>query len=292
MELHSILFLDHPCNESIAQEFTGLCDNGISIDNSKAEVIYTQFNGIDYDSFPNLKYVVCPCTNIDHLSPELATHIEFIHLDDPKKLYASVNSSPEWVINQIFNLLKHNRDPSDELVGKSIGFVGYGRMMQKVAQLMSGYINYGAVEMLYYDKKEPEFFTHSLIRKIKSINTILSHCDIIAIGLTANKETKNVIGYDSFMAMEENRPYFLNNSRSSVVEEGALIRAIENNNLRGVALDVIEDYSTQAQNKLRMWAVSPRNVYVTPHIAGRGAQSREATDRIILESLKEKLNEE
>lgn len=290
MKPHSILFQDDLASEYIASEFLSLFEHDLNTDMSKIEVIYTHFTPIDYDCFENLKYVVCPCTNVNHLkecgSPE---GVKFIYLDDTRKLFNKVNSSPEWVINQIFNLIKHNKEKSDELVGKTIGFIGYGRMMQRVAQLLSGYVNYGNVCMSYWDLKEPEFFIHSSVIRCSNMESLIESSDIIVVGLSENEKTEGLIDGRAFNCIQEKGSYFINNSRSSIVDEYDLIEAIERNILKGVALDVIENYTESSKKTLYLWANGPRNVHVTPHIAGKGVQSREATDRIVLEALKKEL---
>jgi phosphoglycerate dehydrogenase-like enzyme len=250
-----------------------------------SECVYTHFTKLNYKNYENLKFVLCPCTDIRHLEPGLAPEdTKFIYLTDKNVLFEKVVSSAEWVVWSLLRLLKYDLNAQEELHHKSIGFVGFGRMMQRVAKMLSGC----RVTMYYYDNDAENYYLERA-QRCADVNNIYLNCDIVVIGLSQNKQTMNFVDIDSFQLMKEGkRPYFLNNSRSSIVNGEALVNAITSNVLRGCALDVIEDYTNEVKTDLYR-LVYKKNLIITPHIAGKGIQSRINTDKIILDIFKKEV---
>jgi phosphoglycerate dehydrogenase-like enzyme len=272
-----MIFLDQATNK---RDFLRVAKNL-----GEKEVIYTHFTKINFSDYENLKYVICPCTDISHLGP-VPEGTTCIYLMDKLKLFEKVVSSAEWVVHNLFRLLKHNPEEQDELRGKSIGFVGFGRMMQRVAKMLSCC----EVEMYYYDKKEPEFYSTG-VEKCRFADNIFATCDIVIVGLSLNNSTANFVGSYQFKLMSEKRAYFINNSRSAIVDGKALLGALKENWLRGCALDVTESYDYDLKKALFDFVYKKRNAIITPHIAGKGVQSRINTDKIVLGVFKEVLSE-
>lgn len=265
-----VQFLDKATNETELLQISSKFKAG--------EVIYTHHTKINYGEYPGLKYVICPCTDISHLNPR-PEGVTFIYLANKKMLYDKVVSSAEWVVYNIFRLLKNKGMEQDELRGKVVSFIGYGRMMQRAAKMLYGC----EVAMYYYDKNSPMFFDSGAM--YKDPGWIYENSDIVIVGLSKNKSTTHFIDFNEFNKMIGKRPYFLNNSRSVIVRGEALLWMVERDYLRGCAIDVFEDYSTVVvQELLRLQ--EQRNLIITPHIAGKGVQSRRATDNIVLELFK------
>lgn len=271
-----IKFLDHPKNY---EEFLKIPNihiaEGIDEDVS---CIYTHFEKIDFDLYKNLRFVFCPCTNIDHLNaPE---NIRVFNLNNQDWLYHNVKSTAEWTLYAMLSLLRNNKD---ELNGKTVGFIGFGRIGQQVAKMLSGF----NVRVIYYDIKEPMYYIKG---EFKSLEYILVNSDIITIHLISDDSTYNFISdqeFDLIKAYNNKRPYFINSSRSRVVDGEALINAIETYTFSGVMLDVIEDYSTLVKDRL-MGAISKyiNNTILSFHTAGTGTVSRNKTDELMLKKLK------
>ena len=254
---------------------------------SDINVIYTHLKTIDWERYPNLRFVLCPCTNYDHLKP-IPEGIEVIYLNDPEFLYTYIKSTAEWTIYSMLTLLRNNRD---ELSGSKVGLIGYGRIGQQVASMLKGF----DCSVYYFDKKEPKFNTSIFPTKQHDIKSIFSFADIISVHLSVNEETKGIIDKKCFDYIGEQRPYFINSSRSCIVEPNSLISAIWDKKLSGVALDVIEDYTPEQKNTLYDFTREHyANTVITPHIAGRCRPSRAMTDTFVLNKLlyKEGVNDE
>lgn len=143
--MRPILFLDEPYHS-----YPNMMDDE-RFTKSQVEVIYTHFTKVNYAMYPNLKVVLCPCTGIKHLNPESQPDIKFINLYNKEWLFNNALSTAEWTLAAMFKLLRRNRD---ELNGKTIGFIGFGRVAQQVTKMLSGF----NVNIKYYDINVPKFY--------------------------------------------------------------------------------------------------------------------------------------
>lgn len=280
-----ILFLDEPVQDIIKQEGILYVREKAVYNPKKVEIIYTHFTEINYEKFPNLKYVLCPCTGIKHLNPEEHPNVNFIYLDDKEWLFNNALSTAEWTFYAMLKMLRHKRD---ELNGKSIGFVGFGRVAQQVCRMLQGF----NVVIGYTDIKEPKYFKKGAIKC--NLTTVLK-CDIVSVHLAETRFTRNFISKPEFKIMSNSavKPYFVNSSRSSIVDGNELMSAIGRLVFSGVMLDVFEDYEAQIQKEL--WVMNSDyflNVHMTPHIAGKGKVSRDNTDDFVFQKLNNFLRRE
>lgn len=285
-----IKFYAEPETDLLKDSFSSLFDDpGENYIDDEVVCIYTHFTQPEYVKYKNLKYVVAPCTNILHLNPDSHPDIKFIYLDTSNnhilpRLYLSVHSSAEWVVSALYRILKF--DKSVELRGKSVGFIGYGRMGQLIAKKLST----SEVEISYFSVKEASLYINSKIKRVDTMDEILTNSDIIIMGCTYDTVTDNIIDSEEFKKMCK-KPYFINNTRSRVVNGLSLINAIQNGFLRGCGIDVYEQYPSYVQTALsNMGADSSVNLYFTRHVAGKGGPSRIATDQIVYDELKGILN--
>lgn len=254
-------------------------------DKAKAHAIYMHFEDIDFSEFPNLKYVLCPATNINHLK-NLKKDIKIIYLDNKIYLFKYVQSTAEMCMWGTLNLLKRTHTQQygllDELNDKIVGFVGFGRIAQQFARMLIGF---GVKNIYYYDPNPYLYLSNMEVRYVTFIdfNTLLEFSDIISINCTADVITKDLISDDEFDIMAK-QPYFINTSRGSVVNGKALLRAVSYGKITGFYLDVIDSYDNETLLELYKYAKSGHS-FITQHIAGKGRLSRESTDLYVAEQL-------
>ncbi len=173
-----------------------------------------------------------------------------------------------------FNGLKKNYEKGIELRGKTIGIVGFGRIGQATAKIALGL----GMRVLTYDKFdtpnqiEVEFFDGQKltfgVEKV-SMEEILKASDMISLHVPA--QDGYVIG-EKELDMMKTDAMLVNASRGGVVDEIALLKALEAGKLRAAALDVFEKEPTPDVQIL----MNP-NLSLSPHI---GAATLEAQDRI------------
>lgn len=173
-----------------------------------------------------------------------------------------------------FKALKKNYAGGSELRGKTLGVIGFGRIGQETAKIGLGV----GMNVLAYDKfidkadVEVKLFNGSSIEvpiTISSMEEVLSQSDFISLHVPA--QDKPVIGKEELDMMKEGAG-LVNAARGGVIDEVALVAALDSGKLSFAGLDTFENEPTPAMKLLMHSKIS-----LTPHI---GAATNEAQDRI------------
>jgi len=159
-----------------------------------------------------------------------------------------------------------------ELMGKTIGIIGLGRIGTAVAHRLKSF----DVSLLYQDVAERKDLEEELGIRHASLNNLLSTSDIITFHTPLTSETHHLISHREFNMMKKG-VYLVNTARGKIIDEKALIDALRSGKVAGAALDVFEEEPPRADNPL----LSLENVVLTPHV---GASSREAMRRMAIQS--------
>ncbi|MGB0198675.1 MAG: D-2-hydroxyacid dehydrogenase [Flavobacteriaceae bacterium] len=173
-----------------------------------------------------------------------------------------------------FKALKKNYAGGIELRGKTLGVIGFGRIGQETAKIALGV----GMNVLAYDKfmdkadVEVKLFNGASVNvpiNISSMEDVLSQSDFISLHVPA--QDKPVIGKTELDMMKEGAG-LVNAARGGVVDEVALVNALDSGKLSFAGLDTFDNEPTPAMKLLMHHKVS-----LTPHI---GAATKEAQDRI------------
>jgi D-3-phosphoglycerate dehydrogenase/(S)-sulfolactate dehydrogenase len=160
-----------------------------------------------------------------------------------------------------------------EVTGKTLGIIGVGRIGKRVAQIARGF----AMTVLGYDALEDAAFAQSVGLRYVGLRELLSQSDIVTIHAPKLPETTNLINAETLRWMKPTA-YLINTARGGIVDERALLDALNEERLTGAALDVFEQEPLPADHPLR---THPK-VIVTPHIAGISAESHR---RMVLQAM-------
>lgn len=157
-----------------------------------------------------------------------------------------------------------------EILGKKLGVVGFGRIGVSTANKARAL----GMDIVVYDPfVDAESLKAMETRAtMTSLESVLQQADFISCHLPATKNTLNLLDESKFALMKPSA-YFINTSRGEVVNEEALLFALQNNKIAGAALDVRakEPPSDSAFNAMD-------NVILLPHI---GAFTREGQSRVV-----------
>lgn len=155
---------------------------------------------------------------------------------------------------------------SFELKGKTLGIIGMGRIGTQVARLAKAF----GMRILVHDVIElDKDVLNEVGAKVVPLDELLSSSDIVTLHVTLTDETYHMIDEEKLSKMKKGA-YMINTSRGAVVDEKALLNALKNGSIKGVALDVFEVEPPGSSELVKL-----HNVVTTPHI---GAQTREAQD--------------
>ncbi len=152
------------------------------------------------------------------------------------------------------------------LVGKTIGLLGLGAIGKETARRLAGF----DCRILAYDAAPDETFARLHNIQITSLPDLLHESDFVSLHLPLLPETRLLVD-DRFLAQMKPGAYLINTARGELVDETALLRALENSRLRGAALDVFAKEPPDPDHPL----LKLKQVIAVPHI---GAQTDGATN--------------
>jgi D-3-phosphoglycerate dehydrogenase len=151
-----------------------------------------------------------------------------------------------------------------ELAGKTIGLIGFGAIGRLVARRLSGF----EPRLLVYDP----FLTPALIEEsggeAVSLETLLRQSDVVSLHARLLPETEGLIGWDE-LALMKPTAYLINTARAGLINEEALVDALQRGTLAGAALDVFWHEPLPADSPL----LRMKNVTLNSHIAGTTVDS-------------------
>jgi len=223
---------------------------------------------VDYAISKGIKVINTPAAS----SPSVA-ELVFAHLYSGFRFLHDSNRQMPVRGSSQFSELKKNYGEGMELRGKTIGIIGFGKIGIEVARIAVGVgMDVIAVDQLI-DKTSLDFSFNGQSVKLeietKTLEYALKNSDVISLHIPA--QNGYVIGREQFDIMKEGSAV-INCARGGVVDEKAMIDALNSGKLSFAGLDVFEDEPVPSVELL-----SHPKVSVTPHI---GAATIEAQDRI------------
>ncbi len=150
-----------------------------------------------------------------------------------------------------------------ELYGKTLGLVGYGRIARLVAERAQAF----GMTIVAFDP-----YLDEADAQLLPLDEVLVHSDYVSCHMPATAETRGMLSRERLTKMKPSA-FFINAARGEVVDESALIEALQDKRIAGAALDVRADEppATGGLNDMP-------NVILTPHV---GAFTHEAQDRVV-----------
>lgn len=225
----------------------------------------------------NLKLVVRAGVGLDNVDLEYAKEKGIIVFNTPK---ASSVSVAELTIGHMLCISRFintanvtmlegkwekKKYKGTEIYGKTLGLIGFGRIAREVAKRANAL----GMNVIYYDIagkcEEYEEF------KCCTLEYLLKNSDFISVHIPFNKDRGALLKEEEFNIMKDG-VYIINCARGGVIEEEALLKALNNGKVTAAALDVFEN-----EPKPKKELINHERVSVTPHI---GASTKEAQMRI------------
>ena len=249
------------------------------------------------DAASNLQYIVIPATGTDRIDCQYAESkgITILSLRGETEFLNTITPTAELALGLIIALFRklipaeasvregtwdRNRFRGHSLYGKTLGIVGLGRL----GKMMQTYGTALGMNIMFTSPKEKDSVP---------LNTLLQESDIVSLHVHLSEDTEGMIGEKELNLMKEGA-ILINTSRGKVVDEAAILQALEQNILAGYATDVLADElqfeQDRAESALIEYAKTHDNVIITPHIGGATVEARTATDLFIAEKLKQAIS--
>ena len=289
-------------NEKVAQE-----NLEKFINDEKIEILLvrsaTKVKSKLIDNCPNLKIIGRGGVGMDNIDVKYAqkkgkevyntpgassssvAELVFAHLFSISRFLHQSNREMPLNGETAFKSLKKKYSKGTELKGKKIGIIGLGKIGQEVAKIAIGL----GMEIIAHDKfiqkcnLELQFYNQNKIifeLETTSIESLLKKSDYITVHIPKNQE-KAVIGKKEIKMMKKGVS-IINTARGGVIDELALLEAIENGHVIAAGLDVFENEPEPSINLLMNEKIS-----LSPHIGG---STIEAQDKIGFELAEKIIN--
>jgi D-3-phosphoglycerate dehydrogenase / 2-oxoglutarate reductase len=160
-----------------------------------------------------------------------------------------------------------------ELAGKTVGFVGYGRIAREVARRLAAF---GTTTVAF----DPFVRTPVDATELVSFDELLARADVVSVHAALTPENHHLLDARAFGRMKAGA-FLVNVARGALVDESALLEALRSGRLAGAALDVFE-----VEPPMNRELLSHPNVIATPHV---GASTAEAQRRAGFDTVDEVL---
>ncbi|WP_372681247.1 hydroxyacid dehydrogenase [Desulfosarcina sp.] len=203
-------------------------------------------------------------------------------------------SVAEWVITSLMMLLRiaflatsqmltgkwpRNQSMGCETAGKILGLIGFGRIARETAKRAQAM----GMAIIAYDPYVPaDDRCWQDTRKIDRLSDLLSQADVVSLHVPLSKETHHLIDAEAIARMKPGS-ILINAARGGVVDEKALVKALQSNHLGGAALDVFET-EPLTQSAAALFAGIP-NIVLTPHIAGITVESNQRVSQVTMKNV-------
>lgn len=177
---------------------------------------------------------------------------------------------------------KREENRGDELLGKTVGLIGYGNMGKATAKRLSGF----GCKVIFHDilpGLSDGFASQVTLEELKQSAEVLS----LHIPLTS--ETHYLVD-ERFISEMKNDFYFVNTARGKNLKTKSLVEALKSGKVKGACLDVLEYEKSsfenlEIENEDLKYLLESEKAMVTPHIAGWTHQSKEKLAQFIVDKI-------
>jgi len=235
------------------------------------------------DLAPRLEAIASVSVGVDNYNIEYLTRRQILLSNTPDVLtettadtgFALILASARRVV-ELANLVRNgqwtrNIGPlhfGTDVHGKKLGIIGMGRIGEALAQ--RGHFGFGMPVLYHSHSPKPEVERRFNARYL-GLRELLQEADFVCLTLPLTPQTEGLIGAGE-LALMRPESILINISRGKVVDEQALIQALQNRQIRGAGLDVFEREPLAPDSPL----LSLANVVATPHIGSATYETREA----------------
>lgn len=250
------------------------------------------------DAAPNLKVIVSATTGLDHIDTAYAAQkgIAILSLRGEVEFLSAIPATAEHTWALLLALSRNlpqahqsvlqgewdrDRFRGHDLAGRHLGLVGLGRIGKKVAR-------YGLAFEMHVSAYDP--YCNDWVAGVERHETLESLCrasDILSLHVPLNEGTHALIGAYELACLPAGA-IVLNTARGAVLDENAMLDALQSGHLSGAALDVISDETLSPRpltSRLVQHAKQFSNLLLTPHIGGATLESMHMTELFMANKL-------
>lgn len=230
----------------------------------------TGYNNIDLEATRKKGITVC---NIPSYSTERVAHTAIM-------MILNLSSAMQVQMKMLAcgnhdNFTRNLQVPHVEVNGKTLGIIGAGHIGRKVIQIAQAL----DMNILVYTRTPRE--DEKGIRYV-SLEELLKNSDYVSMHCPLTESTKHMINKESLSLMKPSA-FIINTSRGTLIDEAALIEALENGTIAGAGLDVQETEPPEEASPL----YTMDQVLLTPHMGWKGLETRQRLVSILADNIKQ-----
>lgn len=249
---------------------------------------------------PNLKYVLCTSIGVDYVDLEAAAKRKITVANNPDFCIVAV---AEYAIGLMYAIMRRipegagavkannwnarSRMEQTELLGKTLGIIGFGKTGRDVARQALG------IGMKVHVRiHEPDF--HNKAEQVRNLGAVpmsfeevLATADVLSLHIPMTEGTRDLIGEAELKAMKDGA-YLINVARGGIVDEHAVLKYLRNGKLAGAAMDVLEEEPPAMDHPLLNYEAD--NLIITPHIAWYTSEAEQKNDDFFIQQVKDIVN--
>lgn len=223
------------------------------------------------DAIPTLKVVAKHGMGVDNIDVEHATKKGILVVNAP---FSNLNAVAEHIVMLLIGLSKRvvrmdkllradqyaqrNTYKTIELKGSTVGIIGMGKISRLVVKKLAGF----EMNMIASDPYVTQEDVADLPVTMVSAEEVYTQSDFVIIHTSLFPSTYHLVGAEQFKMMKPTA-YMINAARGAVIDEAAMIRALQSGEIAGAGLDVFEQEPPEADNPL----FAMEQVILSPHNA-------------------------
>lgn len=246
------------------------------------------------ESAKNLKFIARVGAGMENIDIPVAENLGIQLINSPE---GNRDSVAEHVVGMLLVLMNRlfiasqevkngiwlrEENRGDELLGKTVGLIGYGNMGKATAKRLSGF----GCDVIFYDilpNLSDEFAAQVSLEELKE------RAEVLSLHIPLTESTHYMID-EEFISEMKNDFYFVNTARGKNVETKSLVQAIQSGKVKGACLDVLEYEKSSfenidSENETLHYFLHSEKAIVTPHIGGWTHQSKEKLAQVIVDKI-------
>ena len=230
------------------------------------------------ETCPHLKLIAKYGVGVENIDITVATEKGIPVINVPT---VNSNAVAEFTIGLMISVMRHIQEAREhirqggwqtdhfvgsELIDSTVGIIGYGDIAKGVIRKLQGF---EVRKILVFSESKRHTPTDFPNVAFVDLDTLLKESDVVSLHKTLTPKSKGLINESTLRTMKKTA-YFINTARGPVVDEKALIKALQKGWIAGVALDVHEQEPLPQDSPF----LKMENVVLTPHIGGSTFETR------------------
>lgn len=237
-------------------------------------VLATGYNVIDIVAAKEQDIIVCNVPAYGTAS--VAQHVFALLLELTNHVGLNATSTAQGKWEQSTDWC-YTEAPISELYGKTFGIVGFGNIGQQTARIAKAF----GMNVIYYSRME----SSTDIGEPCSLENLFSKSDVISLHCSLREDNQQIVNWQLLKRMKSSA-ILINTARGQLINEKDLAEALNQNRIRGAALDVLSEEPPRAGNPL----LKAKNCIITPHNAWISKEARERIMNITVSNIEAFLN--